>query len=77
MSPTDAPAPTLDSSQTPPAASPPPLSWPPPGLEAIQGKLWRTSATIGAGAIAMVSPLLWALAVTQPFWSLGPFEDHW
>ena len=25
----------------------------------------------------MVSPLLWALAVMQPFWSLGPFEDHW
>ena len=25
----------------------------------------------------MVSPLLWALAVSQPFWSLGPFEANW
>jgi hypothetical protein len=29
------------------------------------------------GSIVLVLPLLWALAVEQPFYSLGPFEDNW
>jgi hypothetical protein len=27
--------------------------------------------------LVLVLPLLWALAVEQPFYSLGPFEDNW
>jgi hypothetical protein len=29
------------------------------------------------GSVILVLPLLWALAVEQPFYSLGPFEDNW
>ena len=72
MNPTDAPAPTR-----PPIVGTPPLSWPPPGLEPIHGRLWRIIGILAIGGIIMVSPLLWALAVSQPFWSLGPFEANW
>ena len=54
-----------------------PLSWPPPGLEPIQGKLWRVIAALWAGGIVTVLPLAWALAADQPFWSLGPLEGQW
>jgi hypothetical protein len=57
--------------------SPPPLSWPPPGLERLQGKLWRVSGVAWIGAVIVVFPLLWALATNQPFWSLGPFGGDW
>ena len=70
MSPTDAPV-ILET----PAA--PPLSWPPPGLEPIHGRLWRIIGTLATGGIIMVAPLLWALAVEHPFWSLGPMEGNW
>ena len=59
----------------PPAA--PPLSWPPPGTERLQGTLWRSIGLSWAGSLILVMPLLWALAVEQPFYSLGPFEDNW
>ena len=59
------------------APSPPPLSWPPPGLERLQGKLWRAIALTWMGSLVLVMPLLWALASEQPFWSLGPFEGNW
>jgi hypothetical protein len=55
----------------------PPLSWPPPGLERLQGSLWRVIAVTWIGSVVLVFPLLWALAVEQPFYSLGPFEDNW
>ena len=55
----------------------PPLSWPPPGLERLQGGLWRTIGVTWIGSLVLVLPLLWALAVEQPFYSLGPFEDNW
>jgi len=29
------------------------------------------------GSIILVLPLLWALAVEQSFYNLGPFEDNW
>jgi hypothetical protein len=29
------------------------------------------------GSVILVVPLLWELAVAQPFWSLGPFENDW
>lgn len=58
-------------------AGPPPLSWPPPGLERIQGRLWRVIGVSWIGSIILVLPLLWELAVEQPFWSLGPFGGDW
>src|SRR5687768_6272922 len=54
-----------------------PLSWPPPGLEPIQGRLWRAIGALGAGGLITVLPLAWALAAVQPFWSLGPLEGQW
>ena len=70
MSPTDAPRST-------PMTSAPPLSWPPPGLEGLQGSLSRVVGVSWIGSLVFVLPLLWALAVEQPFYSLGPFEDNW
>lgn len=55
----------------------PPLSWPPPGMERLQGSLWRVIVLTWTGSLILVLPLLWALAVEQPFYSLGPFEDNW
>lgn len=55
----------------------PPLSWPPPGVERLQGSLWRVIGLAWTGSLILVLPLLWALAVEQPFYSLGPFEDNW
>lgn len=55
----------------------PPLSWPPPGVERLQGSIWRVIGLAWTGSIILVLPLLWALAVEQPFYSLGPFEDNW
>src|SRR5688572_11125598 len=74
MSPTDA---SLEAPPAPSIPAVPPLSWPPPGLEPLHGRLWRIIGTLGAGGVVMVAPLLWSLAVTQPFWSLGPFEVSW
>ncbi len=61
----------------PPRPSLPPLSWPPPGVERLQGGLWRVIGLAWTGSVVLVIPLLWALAVEQPFYSLGPFEDNW
>src|SRR5688572_22389085 len=69
-------APVLDVAAPPPVSAAP-LSWPPPGLEPLQGKLWRVTLTLWAGSVLLVLPLLWGLAVEQPFWSLGPFEGNW
>lgn len=66
-----------DAARSTPLTSPPPLSWPPPGLERLQGSLWRVIALGWIGSLVLVLPLLWALAVEQPFYSLGPFEDNW
>jgi hypothetical protein len=66
-----------DAKPTAPPIAPPPLSWPPPGLEKLQGKLWKVIGISWAGSLILVLPLLWALAVEQPFYSLGPFEDNW
>lgn len=60
-----------------PRAALPPLSWPPPGLERLQGKLWRAIGFTWVGSLVLVIPLLWELATEQPFWSLGPFEGNW
>ena len=60
-----------------PSHTAPPLSWPPPGTERLQGTLWRGIGLSWTGSLILVLPLLWALAVEQPFYSLGPFEDNW
>lgn len=60
-----------------PNISQPPLTWPPPGLEGIQGRLWRTIGTTWLGGLLLVLPLLWAMAGEQPLWSLGPFGGDW
>jgi hypothetical protein len=60
-----------------PGSLPPTLSWPPPGLEGIQGRLWRLIGLGWVGSLILVLPLLWELAVEQPFWSLGPFGGNW
>ena len=57
--------------------SPPPLSWPPPGMERLQGRLWRVIGVSWIGSVILVVPLLWELSVEQPFWSLGPFQGEW
>lgn len=59
------------------SASTPPLSWPPPGMERMQGSLWRVIVLSWTGSLVLVLPLLWALAVEQPFYSLGPLEGNW
>jgi hypothetical protein len=46
-------------------------------VERLQGALWRVVGLSWTGAVILVLPLLWALAVEQPFYSLGPFEDNW
>lgn len=55
----------------------PPLSWPPPGLERLQGALGLVTGLCWTGSLILVLPLMWALAVEQPFYSLGPFEENW
>lgn len=63
-------------SGTIPSAAPP-LSWPPPGTEGLQGTLWRGIGLSWTGSLILVLPLLWALAVDQRFYSLGPMEENW
>jgi len=46
-------------------------------MERLQGSLWRVIGLSWTGSLILVLPLLWALAVEQPFYSLGPFEDNW
>jgi len=53
------------------------LPWPPPAFEWIQGALWKVTTLAWLGSVVLVTPLLWALATPQEFWSLGPLEDNW
>ena len=46
-------------------------------MEGLQGTLWRVIVLSWTGGLILVLPLLWALAIEQPFYSLGPFEDNW
>jgi hypothetical protein len=46
-------------------------------LESIQGRLWRGVAYLWIGSMILVLPLLRAMAVEQPLWSLGPFGGDW
>jgi hypothetical protein len=53
------------------------LPWPPPGLEAVQGKLWPPIALIALGDATLILPLLWSIATQQEPWSFGPFGGNW
>jgi len=48
-----------------------------PGLEWMQGKLWRVITLTWIGAIILVLPLLYSLGTEPEFWSLGPLESNW
>ncbi|MDP2959511.1 MAG: hypothetical protein Q8N53_24035 [Longimicrobiales bacterium] len=53
------------------------IRWPPPGLERLQGDLWRVA---GRGALSggiLVLPLVFVTTLSQDFSSLGPFADAW
>lgn len=60
---------------TPP--HPPSLRWPPPGLERVQGDLWRMAARGGLAGGLLVLPMLFVVAREQSFSTLGPFADAW
>lgn len=53
------------------------LAWPPPGLERMQGDLWMVVRKLLVGGLVLVLPLLWAVASSQGFWSLGPLGEAW
>lgn len=57
--------------------SPPYLPWPPPGLERIHGAFLPIVRSLGLGGAIVVLPLLWAVAIEQNFWKLGPMGEHW
>lgn len=51
--------------------------WPPPGLERLQGDLWRAAARGALAGGFLVLPLLFVLSRSRSFASLGPFADAW
>ena len=54
----------------------PSLTWPPPGLERMQGDLWRVAARGALGGGLLVVPIVF-VATRRGFASLGPFADAW
>jgi hypothetical protein len=61
------------------ATSAPPvrLAWPPPGLERLHDALWPVVRAFTFGALLLVAPLLVAIGLDAPFWSLGAFGQGW
>ncbi|MEQ9397697.1 MAG: hypothetical protein RJQ04_00875 [Longimicrobiales bacterium] len=57
--------------------TPPGLSWPPPGLERMQGDLWRIASRGALGSGLLVLPILFVLTRRADFASLGPLADAW
>lgn len=53
------------------------LRWPPPGLERMQGDLWRVAARSALSGGVLVLPLLFVLSRRQDFASQGPLADAW
>ena len=66
---------TTDSEQD--ALPGPFLQWPPPGLERMQGDLWRVAARGALSGGLLVLPLLLVVAREEELASLGPFADAW
>ncbi len=53
------------------------IRWPPPGLERLQGDLWRVAARGALSGGILVLPLVFVATRSQDFSSLGPFADAW
>ena len=53
------------------------LQWPPPGLERIEGDIWKVVRTATLAALILVFPLLLSISLEQDFWSLGPLGSAW
>jgi hypothetical protein len=53
------------------------LRWPPPGLERLQGDLWRAVRELVVGGSFLVFPLLWAVGEARSFDRAGPFGESW
>lgn len=51
--------------------------WPPPGLEGFQGIFGRTAGRLAFGGSLLVFPVLFSVAISQPFNSLGLFGGAW
>lgn len=61
------------------AVEPPPpptlLPWPPPGLERVQGDLWKVTRKLFIGGVILVAPLLLAIAYQPGVGGSGVFRD--
>ena len=55
----------------------PELRWPPPGLERMQGDLWRVVVRSALAGAFLVLPLLFVTTYPQDLSTLGPFGDAW
>ena len=55
----------------------PEFRWPPPGLERLQGDLWRVAVRAALAGIFLVLPLLFATTYPQDLATMGPFADAW
>lgn len=53
------------------------LPWPPPGLEPIHDTLWPLVTAFTTGALVLALPLLLAVGLESPYWSLGTFGQSW
>lgn len=53
------------------------LPWPPPGLEPIHDTLWPLVTAFTTGALVLALPLLLAIGLDSPYWSLGTFGQSW
>lgn len=60
-----------------PLSRPLSVRWPPPGLERVQGDLWRVAARGGLSGALLVLPMLFVIVREQRLSSLGPFADAW
>lgn len=55
----------------------PVFRWPPPGLERLQGDLWRVVTRSALAGVFLTLPLLFATTGGWDFSTLGPFADAW
>ncbi|MEX2466263.1 MAG: hypothetical protein WD995_05100 [Gemmatimonadota bacterium] len=51
--------------------------WPPPGLDRMQGDLWKIVVRLGLAGVFLVLPLLFVTTYPQDLATLGPFADAW
>ncbi len=53
------------------------LKWPPPGLERMQGDLWRTARSGALAGALLVLPMVLSVTTRWDLSSLGPMADAW